>query len=316
MTWFKLAAEGAFHPKVVKAGNEAYGAWCRAGQWSSQYLTDGVVPWDVALRIGPKKLWKKLQEVGLVEAREGEAPVGIHDFHVYNPKASAVLAERERKAKNIRDFRERQRQREAGAVANGASAHVTGYGNGHTGPVQPDTNHGPDPDPDPDQKIPLTPLVAGEPVTPMIGQPSQGTLQALATAYAHGIADAAGAPWRMPDANYETPIIVEAVATHRPNLTREEWPRWVRRSAATYRRMMAGKAEFQKGFRPSKWLEWLNAGGERMRLNGTANGHAQHDAIIPSREPTAEEKAALRKEAEEQRERQRLQREAVEKGKR
>src|ERR1035437_4243353 len=100
MTWFRLDDEGAFGAKILMAGNEAYGAWCRAGQWSSQHETDGRVPLSTALTIGPARLWKKLLEAippghvhGLVEAIDGGYQ--IHDFLDYNPSAAEVLALRE-----------------------------------------------------------------------------------------------------------------------------------------------------------------------------------------------------------------------------
>ena len=47
LMWFRLAGEGAFHAKVIEAGDEAYGAWVRAGQWCSEHLTEGASrgPW-------------------------------------------------------------------------------------------------------------------------------------------------------------------------------------------------------------------------------------------------------------------------------
>lgn len=117
-------------------------------------------------------------------------------------------------------------------------------------------------------------------------------LERLAIAFADGIAAGAGQPWSMPDANVEASFILTGLQTYKPQLRRDdEIAAWVKRSAATYRRMMGDVAEFQKGFRPSKWLEWLNAGGEKMqrRIKGTppeqpellATRHDQQSATIP-----------------------------------
>jgi len=148
MTWFRLDEKGCFHPKVVRAGNEAYGAWTRAGQWSSEHLTDGVIPPDVARAIGPRRLWKRLVDVGLCEKidekvfAKGTSPIEMHDFLDYNPSAEEVLAERERKAANVKEWRDRRKRERA--------PRVTGNGAGNLRPLLPGGNHGPDPDPDPD----------------------------------------------------------------------------------------------------------------------------------------------------------------------
>lgn len=60
MTWFKIDDRSHHNPKVLAAGNEAWGAFCRAGAWSAENLTDGAVPSAVASIIAPKKIWKKL----------------------------------------------------------------------------------------------------------------------------------------------------------------------------------------------------------------------------------------------------------------
>ncbi len=98
MSWFRLDDQGAFHAKVVQAGNEAYGAWCRAGQWSCAQLTEGRVPRSTALAIAPLRVWKKLveakgtSEFGLVEAVGDDFL--LHDFLDWNPSAAEELAKR------------------------------------------------------------------------------------------------------------------------------------------------------------------------------------------------------------------------------
>lgn len=92
MTWFKLDDKGTFHRKVVAAGNEAYGAWCRAGQYAAAQHSDGFLPRSVADLIANQPVWNRLLKAGLLE----NGPDGgykIHDFLDYNPSA-ADLAER------------------------------------------------------------------------------------------------------------------------------------------------------------------------------------------------------------------------------
>lgn len=98
MSWFRVSDKAAFHAKVIAAGNEAFGAWTRAGSWSSDHLTDGFIPFDAAHAIGGPKLWKKLIEAkaghehGLAEPAEGGYQ--IHDYLDCNPPATEVRAKR------------------------------------------------------------------------------------------------------------------------------------------------------------------------------------------------------------------------------
>jgi hypothetical protein len=142
MAWFKLDDQGAFHPKVMKAGNEAYGAWCRAGQWCMQHLTDGRIPVETAHAIAPPRAWQRLIAAGLVVLDGDEYE--IHDFLKYNPSAAQVRAERERKQRNLRDFRGRSRNQHE---ASDDTEHETGFTPGIGTGIKPDENHGPDPDP-------------------------------------------------------------------------------------------------------------------------------------------------------------------------
>jgi len=99
MTWFKVDDGSDFHEKVVAAGNEAWGALCRAGAWSSKRGTDGFVPDNIAALIAPEKVWRKAEAakgskspVGLVERRDDGWQ--IHDFLQWNPSAAAVAEAR------------------------------------------------------------------------------------------------------------------------------------------------------------------------------------------------------------------------------
>lgn len=105
MAWFRLEGRGAFHHKVLAAGNEAYGAWCRAGQWSSDQLTDGFVPSSVAEQIAKTKVWAKLVEARLVH--EADGGYQIHDFLDWNPSSKQEREKREAM---------REKRREAGKI--------------------------------------------------------------------------------------------------------------------------------------------------------------------------------------------------------
>lgn len=102
MSWFRVDDGSAFHAKVVKAGNDGWGAVCRAGAWSSAQGTDGFVPDEIAKLIAPAKVWAKATAAGLVDKCDGGKR--IHDFLQWNPSASEVekareeLSEKRRKA--------------------------------------------------------------------------------------------------------------------------------------------------------------------------------------------------------------------------
>lgn len=102
MSWFRVDDSSAFHAKVVRAGNDGWGAFCRAGAWSSAQGTDGFVPDEIAKLIAPAKVWAKAMAAGLVEKCDGGKR--IHDFLQWNPSASDVektreeLSEKRRKA--------------------------------------------------------------------------------------------------------------------------------------------------------------------------------------------------------------------------
>lgn len=92
MSWFRLDDKGAFHAKVTSAGNEAYGAWCRAGQLSCSLGSDGFIPFSTAKAIAPERVWRKLLSVGLLDPAEGGYQ--IHDFAEYNPTSAEVIERR------------------------------------------------------------------------------------------------------------------------------------------------------------------------------------------------------------------------------
>lgn len=163
MSWFRLEGRGAFHHKVLSAGNEAYGAWCRAGQWSSDQLTDGRVPSAVAEQIAKPKVWAKLVEARLAHAIEGGYQ--IHDFLDFNPSSEQERAKRE-------EMREKRREsgraggKRSGEVRRGeANGKQTGSGDeahakqsASTGAsVSAKQNEAPSPSPSPIQNTDLSP---------------------------------------------------------------------------------------------------------------------------------------------------------------
>jgi hypothetical protein len=154
MSWFRVDDKMAFHAKVVAAGNEAVGAWVRAGAWSCDQLTDGVIPKANALVIAPARVWRRLVEVRLVVSR----PDGfeLHGFHDYNPSAAEVRAEREAKS---------EAKRRAGAAGGRRSGEVRRSKNEADREAEPKQNEAPIPIPIP---IPENESARAEPVQPRL----------------------------------------------------------------------------------------------------------------------------------------------------
>lgn len=136
MTWFRVDDKSAFHRKVTDVGNEAWGALCRAGAWSSDHLTDGRVPWSVALTIASKKIWERLFVTGLCERLEGTTDFLIHDFLDWNPSREQVLELRQHRS---------QAGRRGGVAKRQALAKQLPS----NGPSKTEAKFCPSPDPDP-----------------------------------------------------------------------------------------------------------------------------------------------------------------------
>ena len=116
MPWFKLDDKGWCHPKVMAAGNRAYGAWCRAGQWASQQMSDGFVPASICRAIDQApSVWVALLKAGMIQSAEGGYT--IHDYLAYNPSRAQLEAKQ-------------AAQREGGRA--GAKARWDGYDYGST----------------------------------------------------------------------------------------------------------------------------------------------------------------------------------------
>ena len=91
MAWIKIENEVMLHPKVVEAGNEAFGAWVRMVAWCNSELTDGAVPHAIAMQMaGSKRVLKRLVGVGMLEQRGKDFQ--IHDYLQYQTPASAVMS--------------------------------------------------------------------------------------------------------------------------------------------------------------------------------------------------------------------------------
>jgi hypothetical protein len=100
-SWAKLDDGFWMHPKVVMAGNESAGIFCRCLSYCGAYLTDGLIPEPVAVSIaGTKAKLESVINAGLLERvalPDGTTTgaVYIRDYSDYNPLRDQVEAEKE-----------------------------------------------------------------------------------------------------------------------------------------------------------------------------------------------------------------------------
>lgn len=99
MAWFKVDDTLSFNAKVIAAGNEAIGAWVRAGAWCAAQLTDGVIPKHVfaviAGEANAEAIASRLLQVALINESDDGSSYVFHDWFAYQPSASEVRSRRD-----------------------------------------------------------------------------------------------------------------------------------------------------------------------------------------------------------------------------
>ena len=116
---------------VARAGNAAFGVYCRCGAWVARNLTDGFVPTEVAVAYGSPELIRKLVDVGLWEAVDGGW--FLLDFLKLNQSAAQVSARRKAdadrkavwRAKQSRTDETRESKKSHGVTPRGVRASFT-----------------------------------------------------------------------------------------------------------------------------------------------------------------------------------------------
>lgn len=291
MTWFRLDDQGAFHAKVIAVGNEAYGAWCRAGQWSSDHLTDGHIPTATAHLIATRRVWKKLvttipagHTIGLAT----ESPTGyeIHDYLVYNPSADSVRAERSARSE-IKQAAGRKGGLQKAANRSKQTPSRT-PSSGLAGPLaEPYQNVAPVPIPIPvpeRSKIPEPVVVANRPEKPRLTTFEEPYWR---TAYVDSVREALRGPWSLPDKQARS--IRTAVEGHCDTLA--DIDAWIRRRVPAFVQATRDRAAYYAGLGPDGFLKWLNEESAKAPPS-----RSPAPAAVPERDyppPTPEEAAEL-----------------------
>lgn len=298
MSWVKLDDRANEHHKLVAAGPLACWLWvCGLMYCNRQEKRTGLIPRDAVTMLFPgatHKLAAKLVEVGLWEP--SAESFKVHDYHDYQPTTEEV---EERRAT-------RTERAKKGAAARWSKVPSDAYKHASSMlPSMPQAStehaHGnasamltrcPDPDPDPDPKIPPTPRPH---VTGVIGFEVD--------AFLDGIEQGTGTRPAQPsyiDRQHITRGLEKCPLTSEATTT--QVLEWVRTSAKRWSKgyLDAGKAEFQRGWHPAKWVEWLNAGCPTPQAKPNAQAakpapyHREFD--FDAEERAAEERARKRDE--------------------
>jgi hypothetical protein len=114
MTWFKVDDAFWGHPKQTALPPGPVALWVRAGSWSSDQLTDGLVPAHMVTMLGAKKRdAEQLVTAGLWD----QVPEGyqFHDWNEWQPSRDDVLKKRAEEAEKKRKWREKRAAQRAAA---------------------------------------------------------------------------------------------------------------------------------------------------------------------------------------------------------
>lgn len=165
MSWLRVDDKAAFNRKVLKAGNEAFGALIRMGCWSADHLTDGVIPVETALLVASEDTIERLCGVGFLE-RKGEDYI-VHNYLEYNPSADQIRSHREetsnaRREAGKRGASNRWHGKNGKTIANGWQTDGKGHGKSMA-PSQSHTHPNPEEkDPEASTKPPDKPAEAAQ----------------------------------------------------------------------------------------------------------------------------------------------------------
>ncbi len=141
MAWFKVDDGFWSHPKILALSAEAVALWVRAGAYSCQHLTDGVIHEPVLRLLGSDAAAVELQEAGLWLRTGGGYE--FHDWDEYQETSETVkkrrndARDRQRRAREAREKKREQSQSES-RVTEGVSNGVSSLPPTRPDPTRPD----------------------------------------------------------------------------------------------------------------------------------------------------------------------------------
>ena len=119
ITWFKVDDGFWSHPKTATLSDAAVTLWVRAGAYSCQHLTDGVIARPVLRLVGTEAAATELVDAGLwLDHPEGWT---FHDWGDYQETRDAVRKRRD-------DWRERQKRSREKAEQKRRESHSESHG--------------------------------------------------------------------------------------------------------------------------------------------------------------------------------------------
>jgi len=256
MSWFRVDDKAAFHAKVVRAGNEAYGAFIRAGAVCSGSDRSGFISFEVAHLIASKKVWKKLLEVGLLDPTT-RAGYQLHDFNDYNPTSEQMdeYIEKKRSAGRVGGQRSGEARRskiEADASKQTVEANEANAKPFHFISSQPISKDSETREAN-DSEAPKSERRPSRPPPP---DPFGATFRDVSQAWCEGVSSATGVPCT-PLKPYERANLDGFVSVHSGGLSGPALQDWVRNIATEF--VNSTEAKFWKRT-PSRCSEWLDSG--------------------------------------------------------
>lgn len=105
MGWFKVDDGFWSHPKTLQLSADAVALWVRAGSWSCQQLTDGIVPSYTLPMFGSDEA-HAVELVGVGYWYRHDGGYEFHDWAEYQEASEAVKDRRKKNAEKMRKWRE------------------------------------------------------------------------------------------------------------------------------------------------------------------------------------------------------------------
>jgi hypothetical protein len=286
MTWTKICDTFCFHPKIVRAGNGAAGAFVRMLSYANCHLTDGLIDEAMARQIaGDRRTLSLLVECRLLEPEEGS--FRIHDFHDYNARSSEVREKRDldkaRKRASRRAGPQREEPDSASDEPDGFQSDSYEDGDADSVRSSPVPIPIPDPIPEPSKGPTRAPRVlnsararstrAGSSAVEYVdiyGKRRRETIslrdQGIAKAYADGLSAALThiAPVRF---DYLHRLALQNVISAHArdpvtgsSLRGDELLRWVKEKATRFVELTEDGGRYTCNWAPHKFGDWLNGG--------------------------------------------------------
>jgi hypothetical protein len=286
MSWGKVDDRLHAHPKAVRAGAQAMGLWVMCLSWVGAYETDGFVPSSQAVLLAkslgisrPTGVCSQLVAVGLWEVVDGGFL--FHDYRDCNKLKSQIQLERDATKQRVTRYRDRYKE-DGNAVTNAVTR----------GRASPDPTR---PIPRP-KEIPPTPQGApaapgggqGQPIessasgesdpAPELTKRERERLRDLewAAAFSVGVGAATGREHAVKPAHLETLRVV--ATTHAKGLRGAALDAWFTERATAYVRAKP-QSQFEAGYSPTRFLDWLNEGAPGAQTSERPRFPARRDEI-------------------------------------